>query len=401
MDHRGHPPVTIAERAALGSFRHVDAEPHAAALIAALDEQASLPAIQRLRATAAELLRPRLGDRLLDVGCGTGEVARTLAGLIGSGGTVVGVEPSVTMLDEARRRTGAHVPVDFRAGDISRLDFDDATFDGVTSERVFQHLDSPTNAIAELARVTKPGGRLVVIDTDCGRHAIHGADPAVTARIVTVWSDNAANGWSGRRLPAPVRRRRRRRQRSRGRRRDVHHDRSAATEHATVHDHGGCRRQRWCHHQCRSRVMAGRTRPRGDVRLRLLGRDDVRRRRRAALAERRNLRQEGGRPVSYFAVVRDAGPAWTDGKGAFEQPGADQHAAFMNALADEGIVLFAGPLAGSEHGRIHVLLIVHADNEAVIHDRFAADPWEQAQLLVTASVEPWNLFVGADRISVT
>jgi hypothetical protein len=62
MDHQGNPPVTIAERAGLGSFSHVDSDPHVAALIAALDEQASLPAIQRLRATATELLRPRLGD---------------------------------------------------------------------------------------------------------------------------------------------------------------------------------------------------------------------------------------------------------------------------------------------------------------------------------------------------
>lgn len=104
--------------------------------------------------------------------------------------------------------------------------------------------------------------------------------------------------------------------------------------------------------------------------------------------------------MSYFAVTRDAGPAWTAGKGAFEQPCADQHAAFMNALADEGIVLLAGPLAGSEHGRIRVLLIVNADNDAVIHERLAADPWAQAQLLVTTSVEPWTLFVGADRISI-
>ena len=102
--------MTIAERAALGSFSHVDADPEAAALIAALDEQASLPAIQRLRATAAELLRPRLGDRLLDVGCGTGEVVRALAGLVGAHGIVVGVEPSATMLDEARRRTGDDHP---------------------------------------------------------------------------------------------------------------------------------------------------------------------------------------------------------------------------------------------------------------------------------------------------
>jgi len=103
--------------------------------------------------------------------------------------------------------------------------------------------------------------------------------------------------------------------------------------------------------------------------------------------------------VSYFVVIRDAGPAWTDGKGAFEQPGVDEHAAFMNALEDEGIVVFAGPLAGSEHGRIRVLLIINADSKAVIHDHLAADPWAQAQRLVTTSIEPWNLFVGADRLS--
>lgn len=194
--------MTIAERAGLGTFSHVDAAQEAAALIAALDEQASLPAIQRMRATTAELLRPRLGDRLLDVGCGTGEVVRALAGLVGAHGVVVGVEPSAKMLDEARRRTrDITLRVEFRSGEISQLDFDDATFDGVTCERVFQHLDTPGAALAELLRVTRPGGRIVVTDTDWGLHAIHGADPRLTSRAVECWASDAANGWSGRRLP--------------------------------------------------------------------------------------------------------------------------------------------------------------------------------------------------------
>ena len=103
--------------------------------------------------------------------------------------------------------------------------------------------------------------------------------------------------------------------------------------------------------------------------------------------------------MSYFVVIRDAGPACTDGKGAFEQTGVDKHAAFMNALGDQGIVLFAGPLAGTEHGRIRVLLIINADSETVIHDHLGADPWAQTQRLVTTSIEPWNLFVGADRLT--
>jgi hypothetical protein len=46
--------------------------------------------------------------------------------------------------------------------------------------------------------------------------------------------------------------------------------------------------------------------------------------------------------MSYFAVIREAGPGWTDGKGAMEQPGVADHAGFMNGLAEEGFVLFAG-----------------------------------------------------------
>ena len=103
--------------------------------------------------------------------------------------------------------------------------------------------------------------------------------------------------------------------------------------------------------------------------------------------------------MSYFAVIREAGPTWIDGKGTFEQPGVNDHAAFMNALADQGLVLFGGPLAGSEHGRIRALLIVDAASESQIDRRLSDDPWALTKRLVTVSVEPWNIFVGAQRLS--
>jgi uncharacterized protein YciI len=71
----------------------------------------------------------------------------------------------------------------------------------------------------------------------------------------------------------------------------------------------------------------------------------------------------------------------------------------MNALSDDGFVLFAGPLAGSEHGRVRALLIATADTEAEIHRRLADDPWVPTEQLVTTSVEPWNVFVGTERLS--
>ena len=103
--------------------------------------------------------------------------------------------------------------------------------------------------------------------------------------------------------------------------------------------------------------------------------------------------------MSIFAVTREAGPRWIEGEGAFEQPAVNDHAAFMNTLADECFVLFAGPLAGSELDRIRVLLIAEAASETDIHRRLADDPWEGAQRLVTTSVEPWSLFVGVDRLT--
>ena len=102
--------------------------------------------------------------------------------------------------------------------------------------------------------------------------------------------------------------------------------------------------------------------------------------------------------MSLFAVTREAGPGWTEGKGAVAQPDVNDHAAFMNDLADDGFVLFAGPLAGSEHDRIRVLLIADAGSEADIHRRLANDPWERTQQVVTTSVEPWLLLSGADRL---
>jgi SAM-dependent methyltransferase len=194
--------TTVAQPISLASFSAVDIEPDAAALIAALDEQAAIPAIQRLRATAIEMAGIRSGSRVVDLGCGTGDVARAIAATVGADGWVVGIDSSDTMLVEARRRSAGGLPLEFRAGDVTALIEDDGTFDAALCERVLQHVHHPESAMAELVRVTRSGGRVVVSDTDWGMHAVHGANPELTAAIVNAWRDNAANGLSGRRLPA-------------------------------------------------------------------------------------------------------------------------------------------------------------------------------------------------------
>lgn len=102
--------------------------------------------------------------------------------------------------------------------------------------------------------------------------------------------------------------------------------------------------------------------------------------------------------MSYYAVIREAGPGWTEG-GIAAQPDVADHAAFMNGLADQGFVLFAGPLARSENARLRALLIVNADHDDEIRHRLADDPWVRTDRLVITSIEPWNLIVGAERLS--
>jgi uncharacterized protein YciI len=102
--------------------------------------------------------------------------------------------------------------------------------------------------------------------------------------------------------------------------------------------------------------------------------------------------------VSYFAVIREAGPGWTDGQGIAGQPAFGDHVAFMNGLAEEGFLLFGGPLAGSEARRVRALLIVSARSEEEIRRRLADDPWTRANRLVIARIEPWKVFTGAERL---
>jgi SAM-dependent methyltransferase len=111
---------------------------------------------RRLKERIDRLLTSGEGRRLLDVGCGTGH---HLAELGGRGFEVSGVDGSAEMLDHARRLNPGR---DLRVADVEALPFADATFDVVLSVEVLRYLPRPRQAIAEMARVLKPGGMALV-----------------------------------------------------------------------------------------------------------------------------------------------------------------------------------------------------------------------------------------------
>jgi SAM-dependent methyltransferase len=104
---------------------------------------------------------PRGDERALDVGTGTGTLAFALAPLVRE---VVGVDLVPEMLAEARRRATSFENVSFVDGDCLALPFEAASFDLTATARTVHHLARPELAVAEMARVTRPGGRLLVVD---------------------------------------------------------------------------------------------------------------------------------------------------------------------------------------------------------------------------------------------
>ncbi len=148
-------------------YARVDAQPDADLLVAGMDATAAWPAVQRLRAWERERLALRPGERVLDVGCGPGDVAVALSSDVGGAGAVTGIDTSEAMLRVARVRADvAGARVDFRIGDVAALDMPDGALDACRSERVLQWVPDLTAAVAELVRVVRPGGRLVLTDTD-------------------------------------------------------------------------------------------------------------------------------------------------------------------------------------------------------------------------------------------
>ena len=90
--------------------------------------------------------------------------------------------------------------MDLPAGGNASLEAD-ASFDGCRAERMFLHLEDPARALAEMARVVKPGGRVTVIDRDIETRTIDAPDKALTRAIVNFWCDAFLGGWVGRALP--------------------------------------------------------------------------------------------------------------------------------------------------------------------------------------------------------
>jgi ubiquinone/menaquinone biosynthesis C-methylase UbiE len=164
----------------------------------------------RFREKQLKLARLQPGERVLDVGCGTGTLAIAAKKHVGPSGTVTGVDPAAEMIERAiakARRSGADVA--FRTAAAEDLPYANGTFDVVLSSLMLHHLPSEIRraGVKEMRRVLKPGGRLLAIDFGprSGKRGflarIHGHGGVDTNALIALVSETGLvvqeNGWAG------------------------------------------------------------------------------------------------------------------------------------------------------------------------------------------------------------
>jgi len=151
------------------------------------------PGATRRRAKILEALAPEPGQRVLDIGSGPGNQALEIASVVGPGGRVDGVDVADSAIDIARRHGAESSNVTFHRARASKLPFEDATFDVAMSSQVFEYLDDVPGALAEASRVLKPGGRVLIHDTDWGTLVWRSTDPDRMARVMNCWDGHLAD----------------------------------------------------------------------------------------------------------------------------------------------------------------------------------------------------------------
>lgn len=191
MSQAAPPDVAVAFRDADGPMRET--------LVGCLDFMNGLPFFRAYKAHTWETLQIAKGASILDVACGVGYDVIGMA-TAHPEARFTGADRSAAFLDVARARAASLSNARFVVGDAAHLPFPDGAFDGARIDRALQHLADPAGVVREMARVTRPGGRIVAAEPDWGTFFLYDGDAGVGARIAAKWLESFAHPRIGREL---------------------------------------------------------------------------------------------------------------------------------------------------------------------------------------------------------
>ena len=146
--------------------------------------------VTRRRQLSFDMVDPRPGETILDIGSGNGLLSAEIARAVGPAGRVIGIDPSEEMRKPAKERCREFDWVEFCDGSASALPLEDSSVDKAVSVQVFEYLDDIPAAVKDACRVLKCGGRLVVGDIHFDSLVWFTEDQARMDRMVAAWDDH-------------------------------------------------------------------------------------------------------------------------------------------------------------------------------------------------------------------
>jgi ubiquinone/menaquinone biosynthesis C-methylase UbiE len=176
----------------------------AARMAAFLEERARLPDQAQVNAQVVDALAPTPGERILEVGCGSGALCRLAAERLRPQGRVTGLDISPDMIAAAQRYAGEPELAEciaFDVGPAEALPYAAAVFDAAFAVRLMLHVERPESVLREMMRVVRRGGRIALMDWDWETAAVDHPDRELTRRLLHWRCDHhGGNNWSGRQL---------------------------------------------------------------------------------------------------------------------------------------------------------------------------------------------------------
>jgi len=176
--------------------------PDPASVIRTLDGFAEMEGLTAARNALFGDLCLQAGHHVLEAGCGPGTALPALLERVGPAGRVVGVDPTTAFIVEAQRRAAAWgvANAEYREGDIREIPYPDGTFDATFCDKVLIHVGPTQQALREMARVAKPGGRVGALEWDLCALSLNSDEPELTAKLIDLGCKMQHRGWAGRAL---------------------------------------------------------------------------------------------------------------------------------------------------------------------------------------------------------
>lgn len=175
----------------ISGFVDVDRASNPNSYVAYLERLNRYPGVWEYKQKSFELLELSTNDSVLDVGCGVGADVRTILVLPNAPQRLVGIDASHVMVKQAISAIEPELITSgrilFLQSDVHNLPFSNEAFDASRADRVFQYLEDPKQALREMIRVTKPGGRIVIINTSWEELQMNGVDEEIVETVRAVY----------------------------------------------------------------------------------------------------------------------------------------------------------------------------------------------------------------------